>query len=73
LLQTKLFTKFKKLGFHPIDIYISIKIIFEKLTFMQYFKQYAHDCKIYSIYIIFGKNDIGFIIYEKKLNLQIFI
>jgi hypothetical protein len=24
--------------------------IFEIFTFMQYFKQYAHDCKIYPIY-----------------------
>jgi len=31
---------------------------------MQYFKQYAHDHKIYPTF--FGKNDIGFIIYENK-------
>jgi len=34
---------------------------------MQYFKQYAHDCKIYTIYSISGKDDRGFIIYEKKI------
>jgi len=33
---------------------------------MQYFKQYAHDCKIYSTCNIFGKDDLGFTIYEKK-------
>jgi len=35
---------------------------------MQYFKQYARDHKIYSTYNIFGKEDLGFIIYEKKTN-----
>jgi hypothetical protein len=66
LLRRKLVTKLKNLGFHPIDIYISRPTIFEELTFMQYFKQYTHDSKIYSIYNTFEKDDIGFIIYENE-------
>jgi hypothetical protein len=31
---------------------------------MQYFKQYAHDRKIYPTFV--GKNDLDFIIYENK-------
>jgi hypothetical protein len=34
---------------------------------MQYCKQYAHDHELYSTYNIFGKDYLGFIIYEKKL------
>jgi hypothetical protein len=36
LLETKLVTKSRILGFHPIDIYVSRPITFEKLTFMQF-------------------------------------
>jgi len=37
--HTKLITKFKKLSFHPIDIYMCRPIMFEELTFMCYCKQ----------------------------------
>jgi len=68
LFQTKLVTIFLKLGFHPIDIYIFIPTIFENLTFMQYFKQYAHDHKIYSIYNFFEKIILVLLFMETKSN-----
>ncbi len=70
LLQKKLVTKSRILGFHPIDIYVCRPITFEKLTFMQYFKQYTHDHKMYSIYQHFSKNNLGFNIYENKELIQ---
>ncbi len=40
--------------------------MFEELTFMRYFEQQIHDHKIYSICKKFGKDDLGFTIYENK-------
>ncbi len=54
------------MGSHPIDIYVSKPITFEIFTFMQYFKQNTHDCKMYSTYQHFGKDNIGFNISENK-------
>jgi hypothetical protein len=54
------------LGFHPIDIYIYKPIAFQELTFIQYFKQYTHDHKLYPTYQIFEKDDIGLIIFLNK-------
>ncbi len=64
--RTKLVTKSRNLGFHQIDIYVSKPITFEGLTFMQYFKQYTHDCKMHSIYQHFSKDNIGSNICENK-------
>ncbi len=67
LLWTKLVKKNKNKGFHPIDIYISRPTIFEKLIFMQYSKQYAHDCKIYPTYNLLEKI-ILFLLFMKTKN-----
>jgi hypothetical protein len=70
LLRTKLITKSRILGFHPIDIFVSRPITFEKITFMQYFRQYTHDHKMYYIYPHFSKDNLGFNIYENKKLIQ---
>ncbi len=54
------------MGFYPIDIFIFKPIALQELTFMQYFKQYTHDRKLYPTYQIFKKDDIGFIIFLNK-------
>jgi hypothetical protein len=40
-LQTKVLSKSRFLGFHPIDIYKSRTSTFEYLTFYEYFEKYA--------------------------------
>jgi hypothetical protein len=66
LFCTKLITKSRNLGIHPIDVCVFNPTQFEQLTFVQYFKKYTYDHKVYPTCQKFGKTNLGFIIYENK-------
>ncbi len=71
-LQTKLLSKSKFLGFHPIDIYKCKPSNFENMTFYEYFQNYELNKMIHPSFEKYGKISLSFIVYKNE-KLVIFI
>ena len=64
MLRTKLVTKCRVLGFHPIDAYYNRPIAFESMIFFQYFERFETDRIQKSNMTCYGVNMFGFYLYE---------
>jgi hypothetical protein len=71
-LRTKLLSKSKFLGFHPIDIYKCKPFNFENMTFYEYFQKYELNKMIHPSFEKYGKVSLSFIVYKNE-KLVIFI
>jgi hypothetical protein len=65
-LQTKVLSKSRFLGFHPIDIYKSRPSKFEYLTFYEYFEKYELKKMVHPSFQQYGKDVLCFIIYKNE-------
>jgi hypothetical protein len=64
--QTKVLSKSRFLGFHPIDIYKSKPSKFEYLTFYEYFAKYEFLKMVCPSFQQYGKDVLLFIIYKNE-------
>jgi hypothetical protein len=65
-LQTKVLSKSRFLGFHPINIYKSRPSNFEYLTFYEYFEKYEFKKMVHPSFQKYGKDALCFIIYKNE-------
>ncbi len=65
-LQTKVLSKSRFLGFHPINIYKSRPSNFEYLTFYEYFEKYELIKMVHPSFQQYEKDALSFIIYKNK-------
>jgi hypothetical protein len=65
-LQTKMVTKFRILGFHPIDIYCVRPSNMAQYTFTKYWKQFSPQQQELKKKTRLGKDKLGFFKYESE-------
>ena len=65
-LRTKIVTKSRVLGFHPIDVYTNRLLQFENHTFIEKFTKSETDCLHRPNIFFIGKDNLGHYIYENN-------
>lgn len=68
-MRTKLITRSRVLGIHPIDIYCIRPKLFEEYTFIQYFKKFEADRMTQPNAVCHSENMLGNYIYESNSNI----
>ena len=64
ILNTKILTKFRVLGFHPINVYTNRLLQFENYSFIDYFTKYETNCFHIPNLLSYREDNLSYYIYE---------